>query len=480
MRFNPFISLLFILIASLSRPSNAQIPAQGGSAEGQFSPNSTAQIRPQAQKLFLEGLIAINDASLEEALALFLQAEELDPEQSGITHAIADAYFGLNDYDNALFYAEYSLTKEPMNPWYRITLAQILYAQGYYQSAVKEAELVLSQHPNQWIAVTFLVRMHREMGFLADANQVIRERILHPIQKAATQYSPRRPQSNGFIIQPFSEEHKDWYKLLFRNFEVLEMRDSITAVAGEMHYLFPYDQEISALASKHNEEPVFSDNNDFTQAISSESALTESEQSLLLPKLQQGSTPENPEEAIEWLALLYQQNASLTDRQKIALEWNQLFPEQGEILSELGRIALELDRPSSAKSWLEQAVRSPGQRSQKSEWYRQLGELQAQAEDLNTAEQSFSYALRYDPENEHGWASLAYFNARYRNNRAEAESNIEQALSINSKNTAVIELQGDLYHIFGESELAIIWWEKALKLGGPTQRLQQKLSGKHE
>jgi tetratricopeptide (TPR) repeat protein len=177
---------------------------------------------------------------------------------------------------------------------------------------------------------------------------------------------------------------------------------------------------------------------------------------------------------------LYQQNASLTDRQKIALEWNQLFPEQGEILSELGRLALELDRPSAAKSWLEQAIRSPGQRSQKSEWYRQLGELQAQAGDLDPAEQSFSYVLRYDPENAHGWASFAYFNARYRNNRAEAESNIQQALSINSKNAAVVELQGDMYHIFGESEQAIIWWEKAIKLGGPTQRLQQKLTGKHE
>ncbi len=480
MRFNPFISLLIILVASLSRPTSAQIPAQGGSMEGLFSPNSTEQTRPKAQKLFLEGLIAINDVSLEKALALLLQAEELDPEQSGITHAIADAYYALNDYDNALFYAEYSLTKEPMNPWYRIKLAQILYSQGYYQSAVKEIELVLSQHPNQWIALTFLVRMHREMGFLADANTVIRERILHPIQRAVTQYSPNRSQTNGLIIEPFSKAHKDWYKLLYRNFEVLDMRDSIAAVAGEMHYLFPYDQEISALASGNNKETVFSDNTSVTHASSSESASTKSEQSLLLQKLQHSSTPESPEEAIEWLVLLYQQNAGLIDRQKIALEWNQLFPEQGEILSELGRIALELDRPNVAKSWLEQAVRSPGQRSQKSEWYRQLGELQAQAEDLDPAEQSFKYALRYDPENEHGWASLAYFNARYRNNRAEAESNIDQALSINSKNAAVIELQGDMYHIFGESEQAIIWWKKALRLGGPNQRLQKKLSGKHE
>jgi tetratricopeptide (TPR) repeat protein len=318
------------------------------------------------------------------------------------------------------------------------------------------------------------------MGFLADANAVIRERILHPTQRAATQYSPSKSQQNRLVIQPFSEVHKDWYKLLYRNFEVLEMRDSIAAVAGEMHYLFPYDQEISVLSSENNNDPVFSNNTGVTQGNSSESTLTESEQSLLLQKLQQSSTPNSPEEAIEWLAILYQQNASLTDRQKIALEWNQLFPEQGEILSELGRLALELDRPSAAKSWLEQAIRSPGQRSQKSEWYRQLGELQAQAGDLDPAEQSFSYALRYDPENAHGWASFAYFNARYRNNRAEAESNIQQALSINSKNAAVVELQGDMYHIFGESEQAIIWWEKAIKLGGPTQRLQQKLTGKHE
>lgn len=480
MGFKPFISLLIILVASLSRLVSAQTPVQGGSMQGLFSPNSTEQISTQSQKLFLKGLIAINNASLEEALTLLLQAEELDPEQSGITHAIADAYYGLNDYDNALFYAEYNLTKEPMNPWYRIKLSQILYAQGYYQSAVKEIELVLSQHTYQWIALTFLLDMHREMGFLADANAIIRKHILHPIQRAATQYSPSRSQPNGLIIQPFSEAHKDWYKLLYRNFEVLEMRDSIAAVAGEIHYLFPYDQEIIALSSENNNEPVFSDNTSVTQANSSESTSTESEQSLLLQKLQQGSTPESPEEAIEWLALLYQQNASLTDRQKTALEWNQLFPEQGEILNELGRIALELDRSSAAKSWLEQAVRSPGQRSQKSEWYRQLGELQAQAGDLDPAAQSFSYALRYDPENAHGWASFAYFNARYGNNRAEAESNIEQALSINSKNAAVVELQGDMYHIFGESKQAIIWWEKAIKLGGPTQRLQQKLSGKHE
>ena len=480
---------MVILLASLNRPANAQIPAQGGSIEGLFSPNLSEQISPQAQKLFLEGLLAINDASLEEGLALLVQAEELDPDQSGITHAIADAYFNLNDYDNALFYAENSLTKEPMNPWYRIHLAQILYAKGYYQSAVKEIELVLSQHTYQWVALTFLIQMHREMGFLAAANAVIREHILHPIRSNAPDYSPSMSQPNQLPVQPFSDAHKDWYKQLYRNFEVLGKSDSMVAVAGEMHYLFPYDQGIRALASESDHKPdsantgvtqVASTQAASTQVASTQVASTQAEKSLLLQKLQQGSTPKSPEEAIEWLQLLSKQDASVTDRQNVALEWNQLFPEQGEILSELGRISLELDRPSTAKSWLEQAVRSPGQRSQKSEWYRQLGELQAQDGDLDPAEQSFSFALRYDPKNSHGWASLAYFNARYRNNRAEAESNIEQALSINSKNAAVIELQGDMYHLFGESEQAIIWWEKALKLGGPTKRLQQKLSGNYE
>ena len=72
--------------------------------------------------------------------------------------------------------------------------------------------------------------------------------------------------------------------------------------------------------------------------------------------------------------------------------------------------------------------------------------------------------------------SFAYFKARYRNNRAEAESKIEQALSIKPEDATLIEIKGDIYHLFSESDEAVIWWVKALELGGPTQRIQQKLS----
>ena len=133
MRFRPPISLLILLLICFSWPAKAQFPAQDEPIEGLLIPNSSEQISIQTQKLYLEGLLAINNTSLEEGLTLLLQAEELDPNQSGIKHAIADTYFQLNDYDNALFYAENSLTKEPMNPWYRIQLAHILYAKGYYQ-----------------------------------------------------------------------------------------------------------------------------------------------------------------------------------------------------------------------------------------------------------------------------------------------------------------------------------------------------------
>ena len=100
MRINPFISILFILLVNLYQEVNAQIPAQNGSIEGLFSYNSPEQISTQAQKLFLEGLLAVNNTSFEEGLTLLLQAEELDRNQSGITHAIANIYFHLNDYDH--------------------------------------------------------------------------------------------------------------------------------------------------------------------------------------------------------------------------------------------------------------------------------------------------------------------------------------------------------------------------------------------
>ena len=484
MRINPFISILFILLANLYQGVNAQIPAQNGSIKSLFSYNSPEQISTQVQKLFLEGLLAVNNTSFEEGLTLLLQAEELDRNQSGITYAIANIYFHLNDYDNALFYAENSLIIEPMNPWYKIQLAQILYAKGYYQAAVKELELILSKHKYHWAALTLLIDMHQKMSFLADANEVIRECILEPLQMAATPHSPRMSQPNKLPIQPFSQIHKDWYKLLYRNFELLGIPDSMETVASEMQYLFPYEQGVSKLAPKNDDEEI-SDNSRFTEATLNDAdkykpAPDKSESSLLFQKLQQNMTPNNPEEAIVWLHKLNDNEIGLIKRKTLVLEWNELFPEQGEILSELGWIELELDNQKAAKKWFEQAIRSPGPRSQKSEWYRQLGKLQAEAGDLKPAERSFSYALRYDSDNAYAWASFAYFKARYRNNRAEAESKIEQALSIKPEDATLIEIKGDIYHLFNESDEAVIWWVKALELGGPTQRIQQKLSGDHD
>ncbi len=484
MRINPFISIIFILLLNLYQEVNAQIPAQDDSIEGLISYNSPEQISTQVQKLFLEGLLAVNNTSLEEGLTLLLQAEELDRNQSGITHAIANIYFHLNDYDNALFYAENSLIKEPMNPWYKIQLAQILYAKGYYQAAVKELELILSQYKYHWDALTILIDMHHKMSFLADANEVIRERILEPLQRAATQHFPRMSQPNELPIEPFSQIHKDWYRLLYRNFELLGIPDSMETVVGEMQYLFPYEQEISKLAPKRDNEEI-SDNYRFNEPTLNDDdkykpAPDKSKSSLLFQKLQQNTTPNNPEEAIVWLHKLNDSEIGLINQKTLILEWNELFPEQGEILSGLGWIELELDNQNAAKKWFEQAIRSPGPRSQKSEWYLQLGKLQAEAGDLEPAEHSFNYALRYDPDNAYAWASFAYFKARYRNNRSEAESKIEQALSIKPEDATLIEIKGDIYHLFSESDEAVIWWVKALELGGPTQRIQQKLSGDHD
>ena len=189
--------------------------------------------------------------------------------------------------------------------------------------------------------------MHQKMSFLADANKLIRERILEPLQRAATLHSPRMSQPNELPIQPFSQIHKDWYKQFYRNFELLGIPDSMETVASEMQYLFPYEQGISKLAPKKDDEEI-SDNSRFKEATSNDAdkykpTPDKSESSLLFQKLQQNTTPNNPEEAIVWLQKLNHSEIGLINRKTLVLEWNELFPEQGEILSALGWIELELD-----------------------------------------------------------------------------------------------------------------------------------------
>ena len=135
-------------------------------------------------------------------------------------------------------------------------------------------------------------------------------------------------------------------------------------VAGEMQYLFPYEQGISKLTPKKDNEEI-SDNSRFNEttlndADKNKPAPDKSESSFLFQKLQQNTTPNNPEEAIVWLRKLNDSEIGLINRKTLVLEWNELFPEQGEILSGLGWIELELDNQNAAKKWFEQAIRSPG------------------------------------------------------------------------------------------------------------------------
>ena len=130
-----------------------------------------------------------------------------------------------------------------MNPWYKIQLAQILYAKGYYQAAVKELELILSQHKYHWAAQTFLIDMHQKMSFLADANELIRERILEPLQRAATLHSPECLNLMNYLSSPSAQIHKDWYNCSIEILNCLVYPTQWKLLLAKCSIYFPMSKE---------------------------------------------------------------------------------------------------------------------------------------------------------------------------------------------------------------------------------------------
>ncbi|MEL0011216.1 MAG: tetratricopeptide repeat protein [Bacteroidota bacterium] len=425
-----------------------------------------------ATRLYLDGLVALEDESYEEALALLLESEKNSTTQSGISYAISHAYFGLNEIDNALYYAQEALSAEPLNSWYRLHYAHIRLAQGYYQETVKEIELVLTNEPRHRDALIALVDAHTKMGFLTEANTVIHDRILA---------------QHATYPQPFNHdwETRRWYEQLYRNYESLGDQESVQQILMEWSEKYPFDEQLLRLLSQQSS----SDENK-PRTNSAVQPLTD--EIVIRSGSPEGFT--NARDAIEWLHQLIHLQTGHSQTLHLDLELygklpsdfvheilnyasllNDRFPEQGEILSLMGEMYIQQGDVNQAKRYFSGAVKSPGSRQEKSEWYRKLGELEAADNEMESALRSFSLSTRYDSNNAMAWASHAVTLVSANSEDAQANEFMEKALELHSDHPLIMEKYGDYYEAMGRYEQATIWWQKALKTGGRADILKQKM-----
>ena len=119
------IGIIYLLLFVLSAPVLAQVKVQS---------------RPEVagRKAYIQGIEAFSFKEYDRAKELLTNAYELLGPEPGISFALADTYFALNDLALAAFYGKEASSADPENKYYRLKLAEIYKQAGQNQDTIDE------------------------------------------------------------------------------------------------------------------------------------------------------------------------------------------------------------------------------------------------------------------------------------------------------------------------------------------------------
>ncbi len=97
--------------------------------------------------LFSQGIIQRQLGNLEQALSLFRQAQEINPEDPAVSYEISRALMAMGRNDEALVEAKNAVINGPDNIWYKANFAKVSRINEQYDDYVKAYEEVVKEKP---------------------------------------------------------------------------------------------------------------------------------------------------------------------------------------------------------------------------------------------------------------------------------------------------------------------------------------------
>ncbi|XWN36603.1 MAG: tetratricopeptide repeat protein [Balneola sp.] len=168
--------------------------------------SSVAQVQPKpvvnGTIAYVQGLEAFENKEYQKSLNLLLEAKNKLGAGQGISYAIADTYFAMEDLPNAALYGKQAVEEAPGNKWYRFKLAQIYRSAGENNATLEELNKLLEYYPNDYDALFMLADTYKDYGEYLKSNQILNRTL------------------------KLTGPNRSIYLLKFRNFESLGVRDS--------------------------------------------------------------------------------------------------------------------------------------------------------------------------------------------------------------------------------------------------------------
>jgi tetratricopeptide (TPR) repeat protein len=141
-----------------------------------FAQEQAQKISPEdearAIEYYIKGLNAFENEEYQDALDHLNIAYLKLSESAGVNYAMADAYLGLEDYQNAEYYARTAIELDPGNKWYHLKLAQIYSRSGQYSKSIEALEKAREYHPNEIGILMQLAVLYAELREYDKSNSI--------------------------------------------------------------------------------------------------------------------------------------------------------------------------------------------------------------------------------------------------------------------------------------------------------------------
>jgi len=144
-----------------------------------FAQEQVQKISPEdearAMEYYIKGLNAFENEEYQDALDHLNIAYLKLSKSAGVNYALADVYLGLEDYQNAEYYARTSIDLDPENKWYHLKLAQIYRRSGQNSNSIEALENAREYHPKDIGILIQLAALHAELREYNKSNRIYDE-----------------------------------------------------------------------------------------------------------------------------------------------------------------------------------------------------------------------------------------------------------------------------------------------------------------
>lgn len=140
-----YIIILFLFVFVFSPSAEAQ--KRKNKRNKKQNTELTDKQKYQQADLFAQGTIQRQLGNLDQALTLFMQAQEIDPNDPAASYEISRVLLAMGRNDEALIEAEKALTKGSNNIWYKANFAKLSRLNENYDDYVRAYEEIVELEP---------------------------------------------------------------------------------------------------------------------------------------------------------------------------------------------------------------------------------------------------------------------------------------------------------------------------------------------